>query len=119
MTPDFFFQVNFDEITTYSMNGYIDSIAFTNCRIDRFSAYAINSIQEAVYRISFENTVINTIESQALKRLQIEHFLMRNVIFRSHLPSRTLTALTITNDISISNCTFATISSQAIELNST
>lgn len=114
-----FFQVNFGEIATYAINGCIDSIAFTNCRIGIFSAYAINSIQGAVYRLSFENTEIDTIESHALKRLQIEHFLMQNVTFRSHLPSRTLSALTITSDISVCNCSFTTISSQAIELNGT
>lgn len=69
-----------------------------------------------VYLISFENTEIDLIESQALKKLSIEYLIMRNTTIWSHFPSRAFSALTIANEISISNCSFTTISSHAIEL---
>lgn len=102
------------------MSGYIDSVSFNNSHIEHFNAYAINSISadynDNVYSISFENTEINSIERQALKRLRIDHFTMKNTTFRSVLPSQTFCALTIANEISISNCSFTTINSQAIDL---
>lgn len=100
----------------YSMSGCIDSISINNCNIGKWNAYAINSICETLYSISIENTVINMIESQALKKLNIEHFTVLNCTVLSHLPSRTFSALTITNEISIANCSFTTIASHAIEL---
>lgn len=98
------------------MSGYIDSVSFNNSRIEHFNAYALNSVSDDVYSISFENTEINSIERQALKKLRINHFTMKNTTFRSTLPSQTFSALTITNEISISNCSFTTINSQAIDL---
>ncbi|XP_055305292.1 uncharacterized protein LOC129569989 [Sitodiplosis mosellana] len=111
-----FTNVYFSEIVPYSIGGGIDSITFNNCYIKKLNAYAINSVYETVYLIAFENTGIDVIESQALKKLDIEHFIMRNTTIWSHFPSRAFSALTITHEISISNCTFATISSHAIEL---
>lgn len=71
---------------------------------------------ETVYLIAFENTKIDVIDSQALKKLAIEYLIMRNTTISSHFPSRAFSALTTIHEISISNCTFATISSHAIEL---
>lgn len=98
------------------MSGYINSIKFTHCRIGKLNAYSINAVNENVERILFENTEIELVESQSLKRLHIEKFMMRNTIIRSQLPSRAFSALTITDEFSISNCSFATISSDAIDL---
>lgn len=100
----------------YTISGRIDSVTFNNCRIGKFNAYAINSGYQSIYSISLENTDIDVMETQVLKRLTIDHLTMRNVTFRSQLPSRTFSALTITNEISIINCSFTTISSHAIEL---
>lgn len=110
------FQVDFEEIVPHSMSGDIDSISFDNCHIGKLNAYSINSAHQSIHSVSFVNTEIDAIESQSLKRLHIENVLLRNTSFRSHLPSRTFHALTITNEFSIVNCSFATISSSAVEL---
>lgn len=111
-----FYNVNFQEIVSYSMSGDIDSISFNNCFIGKFNAYSITSAHQIIHSISIENTEIDSIDSQSLKRLHVEDLVLRNTSFRSHLPSRTFNALTITNDFLISNCSFATISSHAIDL---
>lgn len=98
------------------MSGDLDSISFNKCFIGKFNAYSITSAHQIIHSISIENTEIDSIDSQSLKRLHIENLVLRNTSFRSHLPSRTFNALTITNDFSISNCSFAAISSHAIDL---
>lgn len=98
------------------MSGDLDSISFNNCFIGKFNAFSITSALQSIHSISIENTDIDSIDSQSLKRIHIENLVLRNTSFRSHLPSRTFNALTITNDFSISNCSFATISSHAIDL---
>lgn len=98
------------------MSGDLDSISFNNCFIGKFNAFSITSALQSIHSISIENTDIDSIDSQSLKRLHIENLVLRNTSFRSHLPSRTFNALKITNDFSISNCSFATISSHAIDL---
>lgn len=99
----------------HSISGCIDSVTFNHCYIGKLNAYAIKSI-ETLYSIAFESTVFDVIESQTLKKLNIEHFTIRNCNIRSQLPSRAFSALTISSEMIISNCTFTTISSHAIEL---
>lgn len=70
----------------------------------------------AVYNISFENTQIRQIDSQAMKRMSIDNFVMRNTTIREPLPSRAFYDLTIVNTFAMSNCTFSTIGSSAIWL---
>lgn len=99
----------------YSINGCVDSVAFINCKIHKINAFVMKSI-ESFYSISFDNTKIHEIERDAFKRLQIKYFTFKNSVFPSQLPSRAFDALLITSEMSISNCTFNTIRSQAIDL---
>lgn len=112
----FYFQVNFTEILPYSISGCVDSISFNNCYIQQLKAYAINCVCQTVYSVSIENSRIDWIESQALKKMTIEHFIMRNTTFSHDLPSRAFNALIIKNEFSITNCVFAGISSRTIDL---
>ncbi|XP_031628451.1 uncharacterized protein LOC116344164 [Contarinia nasturtii] len=111
-----FNDVRFSEILPHSISGCIDSISFNNSHIEKLSAYAINSVCQTVYKLSIENTKIDWVDSQALKKLSIEHFIMQNTTFSHDLPSRTFSALIIKNVMSITNCTFAGISTRTIEL---
>lgn len=73
-------------------------------------------MDQTIHGISFENSQIDFIDSQSLKRFHIENLVMRNTSFLSPLPSRTFNALTISNEFLIMNCSFATIGSRAIDL---
>lgn len=112
------FQVNLHRLEPYAMSGFIDSVHFSKCYIEAFNAYGINSNHESVYRISFENTEIDFIDRRALSKLNIDNLTFKNTTFLQDLRSQTFYALTITNEMSISNCTFGKIDIQAIGLNS-
>lgn len=108
--------MNIHRLDSYAIDGCVDVVAFDRCYIEKFSAYAMNTQCSPIYRISIENTVIALIDMHAFKKLSIDELLLKNTTFQSHLSSRVFSALTITKHMSISNCSFKTINSRAIDL---
>lgn len=108
--------MNIDQLHAYAIDGCVDVVTFDKCRIQKFSAYALNTHCWSIYRISIENTEIAAIDMHALKKLSIDYVTLRNVTFQSDLPSRAISGLDITKQIAIENCSFKTINTLAIEL---
>lgn len=63
-----------------------------------------------------ENTEVASIDMHAFKKFSIDHLVFKNTTFQSHLSSRVFSALSITKQISITNCSFKTIYSRAFDL---
>lgn len=74
--------------------------------------FAIN-VARNLYSISFENTEIIEIESSALKKNQMTEFRMTNTTIRSILPTRSFHDLMVTGTVTITNCSFTTINTNA------
>lgn len=108
--------MNIHRLDSHAIDGCVDVVTFDRCHIEKFSAYAMNTQCRSIYRISIENTEIASIDMHAFKKLSIDELVLKNTTFQSHLPSRVFSALTITKLISISNCSFKTISSRALDL---
>lgn len=100
-----------DELNSLALGDGLDAIQFINCHINKIKPFAIKA--EHLYSIAFENTHINEIDSQALKKNQMEEFKMTNTTITNPLPTRTFYDLIVTNTISITACSFATISTSA------
>lgn len=109
-------QVKMREIVSFAISGSIDYLEFIQCDIGKIYAYAINCIYYTVYNISFVHTQIDQIESQAVKKMKIENFVLRNTTIKSPLPTRAFYDLIIENTFTISDCSFSTISTEAISI---
>lgn len=103
-----------EELSSFAISDGLDTIQFINCKIDRIKPYAINIAHHSLYSISFENTEIGDVESQALKKNQMTQFRMANVTVKNALPTRSFYELIVSNSVSITNCTFATINTNAL-----
>lgn len=108
--------MNIQQLDSYAIDGCVDTVAFDRCRISKFTAYAMNTQCSSIYRFSMENTEVAAIDMHAFKKLSIDHLVFKNTAFQSHLPSRVFSALSITKQISITNCSFKTIYSRAFDL---
>lgn len=104
------------QLAAYAVDGCVDIVAFDRCRIEKFSAYAMNTQCWSIYRISIENTEIASISMHAFKKVSVDYFMLRNTTFQSDLPSRVFSGLDITKQITIENCSFKTINPRAIDL---
>lgn len=108
--------MNIQQLQSYAIDGCVDTVTFDRCRIEKFTAYAMNTQCWSIYRFSMENTEVASIDMHAFKKLSIDHLVFKNTTFHSHLPSRVFSALSITKQISITNCLFKTIYSRAFDL---
>lgn len=109
--------MNIEEIVSSTFNGGIETIEFIQCHIVKLNAFAINIKHQSLYSLTFESSQIDTIESQAFKKYHINHFIMRNTTIKNPLPTRAFYDLNVINQMSITNSSFTTISSNAIALN--
>lgn len=112
-----FIQVNVIEMASYALSGSIENIEFVGCRIGTILAFAINCVSDVLYNISFDDCLIDRIESQAFKNMRLQYFVFRNTFFTTPLVNRAFYRMTINDNFSIRNCTFGTISAGAIQLN--
>lgn len=112
--------MNIEEIVSMAFNDGIENIEFIQCHIGKLNAFAINiNHHQSLYGLTFESSRIDAIESQAFKKIQINHFIMKDTTIKNPLPTRAFYDLIITSQMSITNCSFTTISSNAIMLNGT
>lgn len=107
------FQVAIEELSPFAMGDGLDTIQFINCNIEKLKAFAINVARHNLYSISFENTQIVDVESQALKKNQMTLFRLVNVTVVNDLPTRSFYDLIVTNSVSITNSSFAAINTNA------
>lgn len=109
-------QVTISQVRPHSFSGAIDHIEFMNCKIGIIRPFAINCLLNSVFRVSFENTLIDQLESQAFKKMTLEQMEFTNTTFLSEIPSKAFYELTISDFFSINNCQFPTIASSAFML---
>lgn len=108
-------QVNVNEIVSYAFSGSIENIEFIDSHIGTILAFAINCVADVLFNVSFDDCVIDRIDSQAFKNMRLQHFMFRNTVVTSPVVNRAFYRLTIDDNLSVLNCTFDTIETGAFQ----
>lgn len=103
-------------LPTYVFRGRIDSIIFTQVRIETIKSYAFTSLA-GTKTIIFKDCVFVHIENQAFKKFVIENiFSIIGSRFSTTLPSRTIIDVAVKNEFQINGVVFDRIRSSAFRI---
>lgn len=108
--------MNINSIESHALSGNFDSIDFIQCVIDKIQAFAIDSTISSTPSISFTNSRIRRIDSQALKKMTLSRLQFLNTIINEPLAHRAFYQLTINEIFSIVNCSIDVITLRSIDL---
>ncbi|VVC32959.1 Pectin lyase fold [Cinara cedri] len=97
------------EVPSWTFRGRLHSITFDRVRIDAIRPFAFGSLTGTVSRIEFRDTVFGQVEQQAFKKFTVNEFVLKRCRFEHPVPSRTLTELTVHDELRLEDVVFSTI----------
>lgn len=104
------------EIPSYAFRGRLHSISFDRVWIDVIRPFAFSSLTGTASRIEFRDTVFGQVEQQAFKKFTVNEFVLKRCRFERPVPSRTLTEITVHDELRLEDVTFSTVRSFAFRV---
>lgn len=104
------------EVPSYAFRGRLRSVTFNRVRVDVIRPFAFSSLTGTTVRIEFRDTVFGQIEQQAFKKFTVNEFVLKGCRFEGTAPSRTLTEITVHDELRLEEVTFALVRSYAFRV---
>lgn len=104
------------EVPSYAFRGRLRSVTFNRVRVDVIRPFAFSSLTGTTVRIEFRDTVFGQVEQQAFKKFTVNEFVLKGCRFEGTAPSRTLTEITVHDELRLDDVTFTLIRSYAFRV---
>ncbi|XP_054274019.1 uncharacterized protein LOC128993923 [Macrosteles quadrilineatus] len=107
---------NINRVPSYSFKGFLRDILLKSLNISHINSYAFSSIDRAE-RIEFRNVNILEISTQSFKQISVEFLSLLDTTLNI-LPERTMTEVTVRQEVRLESLNISRLESSALKINS-